>query len=963
MSGLKKIRIEKVVSSLPGTLQADTVYFVKNNSTYDLYITNGVGTIVAYPINKPIAAPNLLGNVIIGNNINVASDGTISVSIATDTIPGVVKVGNRLTINNGVLNFLVNSTTNYYQLSDQVSYNNTVLKNEINSTEKSLLYYNRLYIQSSGYIADINPSINYFSLLKSSDNSRISLLTNSNGLSSKFIETYYPIINTTHRILKITSYDGGSGSIDLSSIDWTNGSGLTLNEIAGNSILFQFNGNEVARIASNGTITTNNATIYLRRNLTDYTARRNWGFSTEQNATGDFQILESSTNTGIPINARFAILSGGNTGIGYVFPTQRLQVAGAVRITSNSNTLTELGVQLDFYDAGSTSRLASYKSTGADLDFYVTNTSGSLVQLLHLDKAGRVGVGISALDRTFIVNGQNCSYESNYPSFVFKQTTVNKIWDITYSHTTNGIGGLSINESGIQSPIFLQNGGYIGLGTDKPNSRVHISALSAINSNTILTLSGGSIGFNGSNDANISQSLNFDGCAYSIPTGIIEVTGAAIKMLKDGSWNEAAGGFGTKGILSFFTNNGNVATSQLLERLRITASGNVGIGTTNPGQKLEVAGDFMVGSNNKMGFRYSSTDANMYAYITCNHNGNIAPLRIVGGLETGSTTNEAIRFETATVNSVKLSILNNGNSTFYGNVTIAKDAAYLTLNGLNSDAEIYWQTNGSARWALGMNVGDATENWNLYNYTTASTIISVEKTSGNVRVYKPFFSEANTYLWGILQHNFEYWGWSIDANHFTSSSSWVGFSYAVNSPVVGTIASFSTSSGYCLQLQAGYEFGNLYFRARNGDYGMNQSNGWYAWYSVNLTSVSDERLKENWVALKKPLENLLSLRTGRFNYNQLALSKGIAVSQYGDIGFAAQDFKSFLPEVLSDSGIRVDDNDKNSEKYYQLHYEKVTVLIVAAFQEYVEKTEKRIKELEQKNQSILSKLFNFKKLW
>jgi hypothetical protein len=75
-----------------------------------------------------------------------------------------------------------------------------------------------------------------------------------------------------------------------------------------------------------------------------------------------------------------------------------------------------------------------------------------------------------------------------------------------------------------------------------------------------------------------------------------------------------------------------------------------------------------------------------------------------------------------------------GAGSFTGNLSVVKNGAYLFLDGTNSDAEIYWKTNGANRWALGMNAGDGTENWNLYNYTTASINLSVNKTTGFVGI-------------------------------------------------------------------------------------------------------------------------------------------------------------------------------------------------------------------------------------
>ncbi len=44
------MKSHKVVSALPGTLEADSVYYVKNGASVDAYVTNGAGEIIAYPL-------------------------------------------------------------------------------------------------------------------------------------------------------------------------------------------------------------------------------------------------------------------------------------------------------------------------------------------------------------------------------------------------------------------------------------------------------------------------------------------------------------------------------------------------------------------------------------------------------------------------------------------------------------------------------------------------------------------------------------------------------------------------------------------------------------------------------------------------------------------------------------------------------------------------------------------------
>ena len=45
------INTEKYVNNLPATLVKNTIYFVKSGSGFDIYVTNDIGTIIAYPMN------------------------------------------------------------------------------------------------------------------------------------------------------------------------------------------------------------------------------------------------------------------------------------------------------------------------------------------------------------------------------------------------------------------------------------------------------------------------------------------------------------------------------------------------------------------------------------------------------------------------------------------------------------------------------------------------------------------------------------------------------------------------------------------------------------------------------------------------------------------------------------------------------------------------------------------------
>jgi|GEM_PF-3337760 len=103
--------------------------------------------------------------------------------------------------------------------------------------------------------------------------------------------------------------------------------------------------------------------------------------------------------------------------------------------------------------------------------------------------------------------------------------------------------------------------------------------------------------------------------------------------------------------------------------------GNVGIGTTAPDAKLNVAGDLMVGATNKIGFNYAPGNTNFYNYISWDTGGTGA-LTVAGGLWTGTGTQQAINFKTKAV-AAAMSILNNGNV----GIGTTSPGAQLDVNG------------------------------------------------------------------------------------------------------------------------------------------------------------------------------------------------------------------------------------------------------------------------------------------
>jgi len=185
--------------------------------------------------------------------------------------------------------------------------------------------------------------------------------------------------------------------------------------------------------------------------------------------------------------------------------------------------------------------------------------------------AGNVGIGTMAPNQKLEVNGYSLfdddlftsvnrgiffNGNNNYASGIRQVGGANG----TVRITSNSVDRLSINSTG-----------NVGIGTTAPGS---ILQLSSSDSNPALTIT-----------STANQSLGRGGAI--ILQGKSNNTGPVISSFAQliGS-KETSNSGESNGVLGFYTNNG----SALTEWARITSQGNVGIGTTEPTQKLTVWG-------------------------------------------------------------------------------------------------------------------------------------------------------------------------------------------------------------------------------------------------------------------------------------------------------------------------------------------------------------------------------------
>jgi hypothetical protein len=91
---------------------------------------------------------------------------------------------------------------------------------------------------------------------------------------------------------------------------------------------------------------------------------------------------------------RMVIDGSGNLGIGTVSPTEKLTVSGAISATSNAANFDQNKATFD-YNSGA-GRIASYVSTGSNLQFFTNASGGTVNERVRIDSSGNLLVGTTS---------------------------------------------------------------------------------------------------------------------------------------------------------------------------------------------------------------------------------------------------------------------------------------------------------------------------------------------------------------------------------------------------------------------------------------------------------------------------------------------------------------------------------------------------------------------------------------
>ena len=328
--------------------------------------------------------------------------------------------------------------------------------------------------------------------------------------------------------------------------------------------------------------------------LTSETDDQNLNEVLAQGNTSSYGIsVNQITGTALTIDTDTLFVDSTNNrvGIGTTSPSEKLDVVGDVKIKGSA----------DFYNTSNQLYGRVYSdSEGLTFDTVAnrhTRFYKQGVETMRIDTSGNVGIGTTSptAPLTFGKSVYGGTSSENFFRIKFKdnggiqndvgigQSDVNSL---EFNKCPAGI--FSFNDGTNGEVMRINASGNVGIGTTSPSQKLDVNGVGSFVGGTVAgVIDTQSAGIYLSTTGR-GLSANFSGYARNLINhltgGIIEI-GQSTSLINHIKIN--AGSSGTNGIVTLLTKGA--------ERMRITADGNVGIGTTSP------TADLYINSSNNVG--------------------------------------------------------------------------------------------------------------------------------------------------------------------------------------------------------------------------------------------------------------------------------------------------------------------------------------------------------------------------
>mgnify|MGYP002477981255 CR=1 FL=1 len=282
--------------------------------------------------------------------------------------------------------------------------------------------------------------------------------------------------------------------------------------------------------------------------------------------------------------------NGTNVGIGTATPAATLHVSGTAGSTatfegdsSQTTLLLKQGANLN-YIVGSTNNL-SFRPNGTEA-LYLKGSNSF------------VGIGTAAPGKLLDVRGTVNVQRSTADYFLkFVGSDGNTVASIDHTESTTNllsfVGGSTnssfrFNPTGTGATTFST--GNVGINTSTPTAKLQIKGSGSTSATTSLLVQNSAL----TNLLTVRDDGNV-GIGTTSPAYPLDIVGFANSSsgfrATDGTVdNRISWSSGNVGFLGTISNHPIALNTNAAERMRITAAGDVGIGTTSPSQKLSVSG-------------------------------------------------------------------------------------------------------------------------------------------------------------------------------------------------------------------------------------------------------------------------------------------------------------------------------------------------------------------------------------
>jgi hypothetical protein len=476
--------------------------------------------------------------------------------------------------------------------------------------------------------------------------------------------TYYPVFVNAN-----TTGNYAHASNTLISANLANGAliattfvGNITGNLTGGSLA---NGSSNVAVASDGNITlTANAvsTLLVTKTGANITGTANVSGNANVLNLGTAQVLASANVTSPQFisnvaggTAPFVVTSTTQVANLSVATAGSATTAGTVTTAAQGNitsvgTLTSLNVNGTVTAVAFTANTGVFTGNGNGLSSLVgANVTGTVANATYAVSAGSAttastvttnaqpnitSVGtLSSLTVTgnafLSTTGGNVGIGTNTPSYKFQVeggraliTPTSEAYAIglRYNTSTNGVwlgspstNAFQISNFGGTAYLNIDNGGNVGIGTTSPSTYANgygpvLVTGASPNWATIQSRSDGPTGAT-------------NGVAYGGSYSTNPINGSRMTL-------NAEGGSGQRGSVSFWTKALDDNSTQPLERMRIDASGNVGIGNTAPTDKLSVTGTTYVSGNSTIAGQIISSLASGTAPFSVQSTTRVANLNV-----------------------------------------------------------------------------------------------------------------------------------------------------------------------------------------------------------------------------------------------------------------------------------------------------------------------------------------------